>query len=74
MFTSRPWLAMLEALSVRPRRGPPLQPWHNGRVERFWAALKQALRGVQCETAAALQATLDSFARFYNVSVRPTHP
>jgi putative transposase len=26
MFTSRPWLAMLKAMSIRARRGPPLQP------------------------------------------------
>ena len=70
MFTSRPWLAMLTAMSIRARRGPPLQPWHNGRVERFWATLKAALRSGVFATAAALQATLDRFSRFYN-TLRP---
>lgn len=70
MFTSRPWLAMLKAMSIRPRRGPPLQPWHNGRIERFWGTLKAALRAGVFDTAQALQATLDRFARFYN-EVRP---
>lgn len=70
MFTSRPWLAMLAALGVRARRGPPLQPWHNGRIERFWGTLKQAVGGMRFEAAAALQATLDKFADFYN-ALRP---
>ncbi|ROZ63174.1 DDE-type integrase/transposase/recombinase [Ramlibacter sp. WS9] len=43
MFTSRPWLAMLGALGIVARRGPPFQPWHNGRIERLWGTLKQAI-------------------------------
>ena len=70
MFTSRLWLATLKAMSIRARRGPPLQPWHNGRIERFWGTLKAALRGAALETVGVLQATLDRFAHFYN-KVRP---
>lgn len=71
MFTSRPWLAALKALGIRARRGPPCQPWHNGRIERFWATLKQALHDARFETVVALQGTLDAFTRFYNL-VRPS--
>lgn len=70
MFTSRPWLAMLGAMGIRARRGPPLQPWHNGRIERFWGTLKQAIGRKGWQSAQALQAALDSFARFFN-KVRP---
>jgi len=70
MFTSRPWLAMLKALGISARRGPPCQPWHNGRIERFWGTMKEALRDVRFETACALQKALDEFSRFFN-TIRP---
>lgn len=68
MFTSRAWLAMLKAMSIRARRGPPLQPWHNGRLERFWGTLKAALRAGVFAAPQALQAALDEFTRFYNIA------
>ncbi len=73
MFTSAMWrmtLKALKALGTMHRRGPPYQPWHNGRLERFWGTLKQALCQLRLETVTALQTTLDKFVRFYN-SVRP---
>ena len=66
MFTSKPWLATLKALGIAHRRGPPRQPWRNGRIERWFGTLKAALRGWRFATAQALQAALDRFARLYN--------
>ncbi|HWH82072.1 MAG TPA: DDE-type integrase/transposase/recombinase [Burkholderiaceae bacterium] len=47
MFRSRLWLAMLKALGVLHRRGPPRQPWRNGRIERVIGTLKATLRGLR---------------------------
>jgi len=66
MFTSKLWRMTLTALAVAHRRGPPRQPWRNGRIERFFATLKAALRGLRFATAQALQAALDRFACWYN--------
>ena len=53
---------------VPPRS--PLQPWHNGRIERFFGTLKPLLRGLQLASAAAVRGALDEFKLFYN-TVRP---
>ena len=66
MFTSKPWLATLKALGIVHRRGPPRQPWRNGRIERAFGTLKSTLRGLSFATAQATQAMLDCFARRYN--------
>lgn len=70
MFRSKLWLATLKALGIAALRGPPLQPWHNGRVERLFGTLKAALRGLRFTGAAALQRALDGFVRSYN-ELRP---
>ncbi|HEX7639890.1 MAG TPA: integrase core domain-containing protein [Burkholderiaceae bacterium] len=66
IFTSKLWLATLKALGVVHRRGPPCQPWRNGRIERAFGTLKTALRGLRFATALGLQATLNRFAQWYN--------
>jgi len=70
MFTSKVWLQTLQALGILLRRGPPCQPWHNGRIERLFGTLKQSLRRLQLDTACAVQAALNEFNAFYN-QVRP---
>lgn len=40
MFTSRLWLRFMQAMDVQLLRGPPRQPWRNGRIERLVGTLK----------------------------------
>ncbi len=70
MFTSKLWQGSLQALSITPRRGPPMQPWRNGRIERLFGTLKPLLKKLQPTTTPALQATLNEFKAFYN-HIRP---
>ena len=66
MFASAIWRVTLKALGIIHRRGPPYQPWHNGRIERLWGTLKAPLRKMRLASATALQKTLDEFTNFYN--------
>lgn len=70
MFTGVMWRTTLKALSIIHRRGPPRQPWHNGRIERLFGTLKPLLRKMRFEAMQSLQAALDEFKDFYNI-VRP---
>ena len=66
MFTSRLWGFTLKALGILHRRGPPGQPWRNGRIERLFGTLKPILRKVKPTTTLALQKALAEFSHFYN--------
>ncbi len=68
MFTCTLWRMTLAALAIAHRRGPPYQPWHNGRMERLWWTLKAPLRQMRLATSVALQAALDQFTEFYNTA------
>lgn len=70
MFRSRLWNETLKALGIVHRRGPPRQPWRNGRIERAIGTLKAALRSLRLPTEQALQQVLDAFIRTYN-ALRP---
>jgi putative transposase len=70
MFTSQLWGCTLKALGILHRRGPPGQPWRNGRIERLFGTLKPILRKVKPTTTLALQKALSEFSRFYN-QIRP---
>jgi transposase InsO family protein len=47
MFTSQLWCGTLKALAIAHRRGPPCQPWRNGRIERLVGTLKPLLRKIK---------------------------
>lgn len=68
MFTSRLWRGTLHALAIVHRRGPPAQPWRNGRIERLFATLKASIGRRWSGTGTALQSALDEFRGFYNVA------
>lgn len=68
MFTSRLWTATLRALAVTHRRGPPAQPWRNGRMERLFGTLKGAVGGCWSSCGAALQIALGEFQAHYNLA------
>jgi putative transposase len=70
MFTGAVWRTTLQALAIAHRRGPPGQPWRNGRIERLFGTLKAALLDAWSATSEGLQSQLDEFAKFYN-EVRP---
>jgi putative transposase len=70
MFVSKLWGAALRALAIAHRRGPPAQPWRNGRVERLFGTLKPLLRDANVLSRTTLQAALQEFTPFYN-AVRP---
>ena len=70
MFTSRLWGFTLKALGIIHRRGPPCQPWRNGRIERLFGTLKPILRKIKPATDAAMQKALAEFSHFYN-QIRP---
>jgi transposase InsO family protein len=70
MFVSKLWSATLRALAIAHRRGPPAQPWRNGRIERLFGTLKPLLRDANVRRHATLWAALHEFTLFYNV-VRP---
>ena len=69
-FTSRLWGFTLKALGIIQRRGPPCQPWRNGRIERLFGALKPILRQIRPATDLAMQKALAEFSHFYN-KIRP---
>jgi len=66
MFNSRLWQRALRWMGIRHRRSTPGCPWQNGRIERLFGTLKQALRGMVFPGQAVAQAALDEFASFYN--------
>lgn len=66
MFTSRLWGFTLKMLGIAHRRGPPGQPWRNGRIERLFGTLKPLLRKIRPATTVRLQGMLDEFMAFYN--------
>ena len=70
MFTSQLWGFTLKKLSIIHRRGPPCQPWRNGRIERLFGTLKRILRKVKPATNLAMQKALAGFSHFYN-RIRP---
>ncbi len=70
MFTGQLWRGVLQALGILARRGPLMQPWRNGRIERVFGTLKPLLRKIQPIDARALRALLNEFITFYNC-VRP---
>jgi putative transposase len=70
MFVSKLWTATLHALSLAHRRGPPAQPWRNGRIERLFGTLKPLLRNANVRCHATLWAALHEFMLFCNV-IRP---
>ena len=70
MFTSQLWGFTLKKLSIIHRRGPPCQPWRNGRIERLFGTLKPILRKVKPTTTLALRKALVEFSHFYN-QIRP---
>jgi len=57
-------------LGILHRRGPPGQPWRNGRIERLFGTLKPLLHKIRPTGMAVLQNALTGFCRFYN-QVRP---
>ncbi len=66
MFTSRLWQVVFRALGVMHRRGPPAQPWRNGRIERLFGTMKQWLKAAAPANSAELQLSLNRFAFIYN--------
>lgn len=68
MFHSRLWRGALKALGIRHLFGPVMQPWRNGRVERFMGTLKAAFGGSVLSCADAVQRGLNAFADHYNIA------
>jgi putative transposase len=66
MFHSRLWRRALQALKVHHVFGPAMQPWRNGRIERFFGTLKNALRNAASRSAKELNRELTAFAGYYN--------
>ena len=48
------------------QRTKPHCPWMNGRIERFWRTLKDALKLFDISNEAELQATLEVLKTHYN--------
>jgi hypothetical protein len=59
----------LAALGVKLQYSTPLSPWENGRIERFFGSLKQALATALVPTMSA-HSQLAWFRNYYN-HVRP---
>lgn len=70
MFASSLWRNAMRLMRIHHRRGPPGQPWRNGRIERFIGTMKSALPSKTFETTASLQRALRDFVAFYN-NARP---
>jgi putative transposase len=66
MFTGQLWGFTLKMLGILHRRGPPGQPWRNGRIERLFGTLKPMLRKIKPATDLAMQKALAEFSHFYN--------
>lgn len=70
VFKSALFKTALRLCGIRQRFSAVGCPWMNGKVERFFGTLKQALNGWQVDSAPALQRSLGQFLFFYN-HVRP---
>jgi putative transposase len=70
MFTSQLWGFTLKMLGILHRRGPPCQPWRNGRIERLFGTLKPILKNIKPATDVAMRKALAEFSHFYN-RIRP---
>jgi transposase InsO family protein len=66
IFTSWVFAFALRWLGIRHQRTMPQCPWMNGRIERFWRTLKDALKLFDIHNEAELQATLDTLRHYYN--------
>jgi transposase InsO family protein len=70
IFKSRLFRAVLALCGIRQEFSVVGCPWMNGRVERFFGTLKQALDCWQIADAQSLQHSLGQFLFFYN-HIRP---
>jgi transposase InsO family protein len=68
-FKSRLMRTTLAALGVKLQHSTPLSPWENGRIERFFGSLKQAL-ATALVPSMSVHAQLQWFRNYYN-HVRP---
>jgi len=66
IFTSWVFAFALHWLGIRHQRTKPHCPWMNGRIERFWRTLKDALKLFDISNEAELQATLEMLKTHYN--------
>ena len=66
IFTSWMFALALRWLGIRHQRTLPGAPWMNGRIERFWRTLKDALKLFDIPDEVELQATLDMLKHHYN--------
>jgi putative transposase len=66
IFTSWVFAFALRWLGIRHQRTKPHCPWMNGRIERFWRTLKDALKLFDISNEAELQATLEMLKMYYN--------
>jgi transposase InsO family protein len=64
-FRSRLMRVSLAALGVELQHSTPLSPWENGRIERFFGTLKQALATALVPTM-SVHAQLAWFRNYYN--------
>jgi transposase InsO family protein len=70
IFTSKAFRLALLLLGIRHQRIDLHCPWQNGRVERFFGALKEKLDRLAVDSLDALNQALTEFRFFYN-HVRP---
>ena len=70
VFTSRLFRTALALLGIRHQRSEIGCPWQNGRIERFFGTLKQALDRWSVAGATELAASLRQFEVWYN-EIRP---
>jgi transposase InsO family protein len=68
-FKSRLMGTTWAALGVKLQHSTPLSPWENGRVERFFGSLKQAL-ATALVPSMSVHAQLQWFRNYYN-HIRP---
>jgi putative transposase len=66
VFTSWVFAFALRWLGIRHQRTKPHCPWMNGRIERFWRTLKDALKLFDITNEVELQATLEMLKTHYN--------
>ena len=66
IFTSWVFAFALRWLGIRHQRTRPHCPWMNGRIERFWRTMKDALNLFNISNEAELQATLEMLKTHYN--------
>ena len=70
VFASKTFRLALFLLGIGHQRTDPHCPWQNGRVERFFGALKQKLDRLAVDSLEALNGALGEFRFFYN-HIRP---